>query len=354
VRPQTQGRALLFVRVVPGEPRERLSGALYGFEIPSAELRERFLQPFDAGEAIEWAGRRVSADGGRTIRVLEVQASAAGGLRPLWERGGRGPDLAWSQLEQRGRDATEELMSALRAGGTERVEARSRIATDEGPASASERGDVHPSVALAGKNKTASNGPLWARIGNISKKGWGILTVVLLLLGGLASYRTAFDRFPWESAAGAPLFTGSVVQGTCRGAEAIQGGEALLRLTDFLDRHEGEVVELDARFDLDIGGSGSSRSALVSERPPQWFVFDGGALPEIPPAADLPDPAHCTHFEFRVSPGSRDDYLFGYERGFWRLKGYFAVTNLGHQMTVRGVYRLKPVPVALAPNSSNG
>lgn len=82
-----------FVRITPTSPRERLSGALYAFDLTEGELLDRVVDPYRRGDAITLGGRTLAATDITQIDIREavdaVGSHPLAELRPEWTSGNR-------------------------------------------------------------------------------------------------------------------------------------------------------------------------------------------------------------------------------------------------------------------------
>lgn len=79
-----------FVRIIPRSPRERLGGAIYGFDMSESQLLERVIRPYERGEPITLQGRTVPPDEVAEITVTRADDHVGGHplsqLRRMWRQ----------------------------------------------------------------------------------------------------------------------------------------------------------------------------------------------------------------------------------------------------------------------------
>jgi hypothetical protein len=90
-----------FVRITPTSARrQRLSGALYAFDLSREQLIERIVDPYERGEPITLNGRTLQADDITSVEITEIGPDGVGAtplaqLRHLWTSGNRRQVGSW-------------------------------------------------------------------------------------------------------------------------------------------------------------------------------------------------------------------------------------------------------------------
>jgi hypothetical protein len=131
-----------FVRIIPSSPRERLGGAIYGFNMSESQLLERVIWPYERGEPITLQGTTVPP--GEVAEIRVTKADHVGGhplsqLQRMWRQDRRS---AGEWFVKNATDVTDRYVRSPAGGQSAKVD------RTPPPEAQSRRGDARAETEL--------------------------------------------------------------------------------------------------------------------------------------------------------------------------------------------------------------